>query len=270
MNFLFWNVNKQAILDEIIELATQENIDFLMLAESGFTDIQVLKALNTQSSGFYFLPDYVCKKIQVFGKFEPQSIKPLHGQERFTIKSIEAPKIGHLNLVILHYQSKVNWDLFDQSAHVSTIKYAIDNVERKTGHKNTVVCGDFNMNPFDAGMVQTTGFHSIMDKRIVLNKKSRIVDGIEYNLMYNPMWSFLGDMSRGDVAGTIYYSPAKPINYHWNMFDQVLMRSEMIQYFDDEYLNIVTKIGSKSLINQNNLIDENYSDHLPIKFRFNF
>jgi len=72
------------------------------------------------------------------------------------------------------------------------------------------------------------------------------------------------------VSGTHYYSPAKPINYHWNLFDQVIMRPGLIDYFDDGYLDIVTEIKGTSLLTEAGLIDaRHFSDHLPIKFCFN-
>jgi len=33
------------------------------------------------------------------------------------------------------------------------------------GHERTVLMGDFNMNPFEIGMISATGLHAVMDRR---------------------------------------------------------------------------------------------------------
>jgi hypothetical protein len=149
------------------------------------------------------------------------------------------------------------------------VKSFIDSVESLVGHKQTVVFGDFNMHPFEHGLVQSGGFHTTFE-RAIARRLVRKVEGVEYDFFYNPMWGFLGDLGKGKVSGTHYYSPAKPINYHWNLFDQVIMRPGLIDYFDDGYLDIVTEIKGTSLLTEAGLIDaRHFSDHLPIKFCFN-
>lgn len=134
------------------------------------------------------------------------------------------------------------------------------------GHKRTIVCGDFNMNPFDFGMVQSTGLYAVMDRKIA-QKKSRTVDGIEYDFFYNPMWGFLGDNGKGNVSGNMYYSPAKPINFHWNLFDQVIIRHEIANDLIDDKLKIITKLGDTNLLTENEQVSSKYSDQLPLKLK---
>jgi hypothetical protein len=124
--------------------------------------------------------------------------------------------------------------------------------------------GDFNMNPFEAGLVSADGFHGVMDKRIAL-KQSRTVLGQERKFFYNPMWSRLGDDSEG-CAGTYYYNPSNMINYFWNTFDQVLLRPSLLAGFNQDSLKVVDKINQTSLIN-NGKISNQFSDHLPIMLK---
>ena len=270
MNFLFWNTNKKANLHEIVELVKQQDTDLLMLAENTNSPAELLLKLNTKKTLFSFSPDPICNKIHIFTKFNAKNTKPLQGdtKQRFTTRRLFSSVFGEVILIVVHYQSRVNWGKNDQNAHIFELKKAIEYAEVEVGKNRTIICGDFNMNPFDDAMVQTTGLHAVMDKTIA-SKTSRTVDGKSYDFLYNPMWSFLGDMSKGDVSGTIYYSPANPVSYHWNMFDQVLFSPQLIPYFDENYINIVTKIGRKSLLSKNNIINKKISDHLPIKFSFN-
>ena len=81
------------------------------------------------------------------------------------------------------------------------------------------------------------------------------------------MWGCLGDNGKGGIPGTIYHNPSNSIQYFWNMFDQVLIRPDIIPYFDNDSLKIVTSGKSYNLLNANGRIDsERISDHLPIMF----
>ena len=77
------------------------------------------------------------------------------------------------------------------------------------------------------------------------------------------MWGFLGN---GVVSGTMYYNSSDHINYFWHMYDQVLLRPELIPFFDDKGLEIVTNIGSENLLSDIGIVNKKYSDHLPIIF----
>jgi len=80
---------------------------------------------------------------------------------------------------------------------------AILEAERRVGHARTVLIGDLNMNPFEAGMIAADGLNAVMDKRIAA-KGFRKVSGKRMQFFYNPMWSRLGDESIGP-SGTFYY-----------------------------------------------------------------
>lgn len=268
MNIGFWNINDNKLNSLIKQFIKEFDLDILILGESPYTPDEMLLLLNSEESNFYFAPGIICDKIQIFTKFKDELIIPIEESKRITARKLFSPKYGDVILIAAHYNSKVNWSNEDQSAHAPTFKYLIDSVENKMGHKRTIVCGDFNMNPFDLGMVQSTGLHAVMDKKIA-KKKTRTIDGIDYDFFYNPMWGFLGDNGKGNISGSIYYSPAKPISYHWNLFDQVIVRQELADDLDDNELKIVTKLGDVELLTENEIINSKYSDHLPLKFTIN-
>jgi len=264
MKIVFWNINKNDLAEELNLLAQEVNPDILFIAECQMSVSDILLALNNKKVNYFFNIDPVCSKILMFSKFHDKFVKPVKSNLRYTVRYIKVPTYVNFNLMCLHYQSKVNWDFADQAAHSVEISSIISDFERKTKLTNTLVIGDFNMNPFDFGMVQTTGLHSVMSKEIAL-KESRIVDGNEYPFFYNPMWSFYGDHGKGIVNGTIYNTLSKPINYFWNIFDQVLIRPNLIQYFDEDQLEILNNFGTSfSLLKSSNIINDSISDHLPI------
>ncbi len=267
MNFAFWNINRKDLTDAIVELVNENEIDVIFIAESNLKPSYILNKLNSKGPKYFYCPSNVCDKILVYSKFKDKIFPLLQDSPRIFARQLHSNKLNQsITIICLHYQSKVNWNNEDQAAHSTEMKLFIDSVENLVGHKRTIVCGDFNMHPFDNGIIQSTGFHTTMDRNIA-KKFTRKIGGKDYDYFYNPMWGFLGDLGRGKVSGTIYYSPAKPINYHWNLFDQVLIRPELIDYFDDDFLDIITNINSISLLNSSNIIDDiKFSDHLPIKF----
>lgn len=265
MNILFWNTNKKDLSDIVVALANENNIDMLFLAESGIKPHLLLTKLNNVSNRYYFNRIRGCEKIHIYTRYNDRALKIISETSRITARELYSYKLKEsISFICLHYQSKVNWDEGDQNAYSSEIQNFIKRVEAKTRHKNTIVFGDFNMHPFQNGMIQSTGLHSTMDANVALKRSRRIEDNI-YDYLYNPMWSFLGDNSKGKVSGTLYYSPSKPLNYHWNLFDQVLIRPSLIASFDNSYLDIITKFSNIDLL-KNGIIDNAYSDHLPIKF----
>ena len=157
----------------------------------------------------------------------------------------------------------MNWDDRDQAAEVCELAHQIRTLETRRGHARTILLGDFNMNPFDPGVVQAAGFHAAMTKAIA-STESRVVQGREYPFFYNPMWGFFGDRTPGP-PGTHYYR-AGHVSYDWNIYDQVLIRPQAFPWFDDK-IEIVTKIGEVDLLKKNGQPDPDVgSDHLPITF----
>jgi hypothetical protein len=84
-----------------------------------------------------------------------------------------------------------------------------------------------------------------------------------YGKFYNPMWKFLSN--EAPPYGTYFYDSGGIVNYYWHIFDQVIMRPQLIEAFDDDSLSIVTQIGGTSLLAKGKP-DKQYSDHLPIFF----
>jgi hypothetical protein len=67
----------------------------------------------------------------------------------------------------------------------------IGDEERHAGHSRTIVVGDFNMNPFEKGLVGASGLRATM-ARTVAERASRVIQGKPYSFFYNPMWGAPG------------------------------------------------------------------------------
>lgn len=121
------------------------------------------------------------------------------------------------------------------------------------------------MNPFETGVVATSGLHAVMT-RTIATKKGRVVQKDYYPYFYNPMWNLFGDYTDGP-PGTYYYYNSDHLSYFWNMFDQLLIRPNLLPFFRNETLKIVDKVGSKNLLTPTGIPDKKMSDHLPIIFK---
>lgn len=271
LNFLFWNINRKPLVKEISNIAKHNNIDVILLAENQNLDpIELLLALNSESSE-YELPNpiFQSNRIKVFTKFSNRFIIPVadDSESRFTCFKIKFPIIEELLVFGVHLPDRGNNQADSVSSYAGRIARRIKEIEKEQKLNNTIVMGDFNMNPSDPAMLDAESFHAIMDSEIA-KKESRIVSNKDYNYFYNPMWSLHGDIGN-NVTGSYYYKNAELVNYHWNVFDQVLIRPSLIDNFEKDSLKFVDFDGEKSLLKKNGIPDEKYSDHLPLMFTLN-
>lgn len=273
MKIGFWNIagqNNPLIKDLIFNWSLSCDLDAIVLLECEISATDILLSINrSQRSRYFWSPTpYPNAYFSVFTKLKSNFSLPIKEERRIQARNMIDPLYGNFSLVLVHYQSKLHWDDNDQNAHAPELKFFIDEMENQAKHDRTVVIGDFNMNPFQMGMVQTTGLHTTMDRRIA-ELGSRVVSGKTYKFFYNPMWSFYGEKGKGKVNGTHFYHSSKPISYFWNIFDQVILRPSLLDAFDEDSLEILTEINGQNLLTIQGRVDNTISDHLPVVFDLN-
>jgi len=122
------------------------------------------------------------------------------------------------------------------------------------------------MNPFDVGVVGAHALNAVMTRELA-RKEKRTVASQPYRLFYNPMWGHFGDRTPGP-PGTYFYAASTPGNYYWNVFDQVLLRPQLMD--DLVELRILDTDGCTSLVTPKGYPrSAETSDHLPVLFRLN-
>lgn len=260
MTLLFWNINRKHLAHEIKKLCDFHEVDILILAENKMEDVEVLKTLNENTDRIFTAPFNPSQKICFYTRYEKFEL--IHDDNFWgSIRKITHPLGIEFLLVAVHIQSKLHATDQEQTMIAARIAHEIDQREQEQGHTKTIVIGDFNMNPFEIGLINSDGFHAMMDQKIAL-KNERTVLGQSKKFFYNPMWSCLGDMSKGS-AGTYYYNSSGITNYFWHTFDQVLLRPSLLDTFDFNKLQIIDNIDKLSLI-KNGKISNKFSDHLPL------
>jgi endonuclease/exonuclease/phosphatase family metal-dependent hydrolase len=267
--FLFWNINGKPLADLIADLTHAHGVDLVILAESKITVVDLLLALNRQpTAGFHFCAG-LSNAITIYSSFSSAFLTPVFESERVSIRRLTLPARSELLLATVHFPSKLYWSNDSQAFECAELARRISIEEDKLGHRRTVLVGDFNMDPFETGMVAAAGLNSVMSRGIAA-REVRTVQGRDYRLFYNPMWGHFGD-ARSPTAGSYYYDSAQHVNYFWHMFDQVLIRPELAERFDSSHVKIVRSLASRSLVRPDGRPDTvAYSDHLPVIFELDF
>ncbi len=270
LKVMFWNVRK-AVSPKVIALAAQEHApDIIVLAESTEPIVELSSALNHRGGAQYYvppgLPPDVRRQLRILARFTPDTLKPVYDGHGISALRIETGVFPPLTLIAVHLRSKLNIDPEDQTLAATEIREQVEDVESRVGDSRTVVVGDFNMNPFERGVVSSNGFHAVMSRQIA-KRDFRTVANVSRKFLYNPMWTHFGER-RGRPPGTYYYDNSARTTYFWNIFDQVLLRPELLDDFDDGSVTVLTQIGESSLLKDDGQPDEvNFSDHLPLLFK---
>lgn len=192
MNCLFWNVNNREINNYLFDLIIENSLQLLVLAEYKDDWKALLRDLNLNSYNFYHHHKIGCERIDIFSIFPPDKIRDLNEKWHYTIKQIPHNSLNSINLVCVHLQSKMHSNDLDQLNEVGHLIEDIMDVEKnKSENENTIIVGDFNMNPYSIGILSAGGLHSYPTKFEAM-KRARTINKREYKMFYNPMWNFIG------------------------------------------------------------------------------
>jgi len=267
LRFLFWNLNRKRLAAAIGHIVRSREVDVVLLAENVIPPGEVVWALNSTGTADYTYAPGQCERIDVFSRLSGRMLVPVHESRHWSIRHLRLPGRTSIVVAAIHGISKAHWK-DDSQAH-ECIRFADDlrRSEQEVGHGNSLVIGDLNMNPFESAMVSAVGLNASMS-RAIAHRGARTVQGRSYHFFYNPMWGHFGDLA-ASPPGTYYREESEHVGYFWHMFDQVLLRPTLLQYFEHENLEIVSQIApggvQTSLLSSRGVPDASIgSDHLPI------
>lgn len=272
MKIAFWNINNKELSDLLVEFVNENEVDILLLAEVESQTVLnfIIKQNIINPKRLYtHIEDAKVNVLSSFSKSIFKTQKMDSNSPRWNSYEINIPSFIKLNLVCVHFHSKVNWSEDSLALECVNLARDIESLENTTGVSETLVIGDFNMNPYESGLVAANGLHAMPDlNHISSGKGNRKIDGVTYKYFYNPMWGFFGDKKL--PFGTHYYREPGHVSREWNIYDQVIYRPTLSKYIDTNKLEIIYNIGGQDLITALNRPDkENYSDHLPIIIEIN-
>ena len=266
--FLFWNLGKKDLRPLLNRAVRENDVDIVILAECRSRPEEILSGLNQDVVRFHSAFS-ACESIGIYAAFPRKFIRPVSEGARFTMRRIQLPLREEILLVAAHLPSKLRWKDNSQEQEVISLADDIRSAEVRRKHRRTVLVGDFNMQPFEDGMTGAKGLHGVMSRQVA-SRRSRIVQEREYPFFYNPMWSMMGDLSQGP-PGSYFYESAGHIEHYWWMFDQVLIRPELVSKTRNDGFRFLTMIGKQSLVDGKDRPDSKVgSDHLPLYFEVDF
>ena len=258
MKYLFWNIhNNNSILSLIVELVIEYNVDFIALAECA-NEIEICNQLNVFANNSYNIVDTIgCKRVKLISN--NSNIEQAYSSKYCSIQFIN----NNLFAAFVHLPSKLHNGLQRNIAEARDIALQLSVLEDKYCIDNIIVVGDINTNPYEYSSLAADAFHGIPFYNDSLRIK-RQIDYHTYKLYYNPMWRFYNN--RVEPFGTYYLANNDYCCSYWNIYDQIIMRPKLKQLFVEDSLEIITHIGSKSLLDNNGHPNVSISDHLPIVF----
>ena len=201
MNITFWNTHKNKKINEfLIALILEKNLDIMILAEYDDNIDYIINELYIKGKIYKKIYFLACKKIIIIcRKFI--NIELNDDSSNYASIAISTNKLK-FQLFVTHFPSKL-YALEDTRKLVAgTLKNDINKYDK------VLVVGDFNSNPFERTMSALSGLLALPTKNI----KNRKVQGIEKNVLYNPMWKFFGDFET--IPGTYYYNYSEDLTYY--------------------------------------------------------
>lgn len=276
INILFWNAKaskktlsdgpkeKERIENNLISLIIERRCDIVVLAEYDLDLNALCNKISLHSRDFKIaaIAKDTRVKLIIDTKFK---LELLRDSAYYFIYNIKCATLEFL-LSGVHLQSKLHATNADREMVAGDLIYKIQESEELVKHKNVIIVGDFNADPFEDVMVKGNMMHAIPFADIVIKKQSRKVAGKKYQMFYNPMWNFFGDLNF--PYGTFYYDAGGSMNFYHNIFDQAIFSANMTKHLDRENIKIIDSIKNCSLMDcKGNPNQEMFSDHLPIFFQ---
>lgn len=263
LTVLFWNLAGKDLGDQLSTLAVQQRADIIAVCEAKSLSREFLP--NSPAAWAEAAPIVAGHKIRLFfrgSNFRVQRVHE-HGLERIIIARIIL-KHTELLLAVVHLGSKASWSHNHLFAESLVIAGELRKVEARFRHRRTIAVGDFNMNPYEPGMMAAAGFHAVMTKRLALNE-DRTVQEETYPFFYNPMWGCFGDRTPGP-SGTYFFRNSDQLAPCHHIFDQVLLRPSLLSS-TPERVHILETCGDAPLCDDKGRPDRvRFSDHLPVVF----
>ena len=271
LNLLFWNLKRKSLAESVGLLAEEREADIVVLAEMPDSTEEILTQLRQYDRDFLagdrILPR---RRVSLYHRFSAAQVQTLHHAKFWTIYQLALSDEEPLVLVAVHMPAKLGIGYTGLDNRLPQFQQLCQDILREesaSGTDRTIVVGDLNQNPFDGELVHLEALNAVMDPEVAARVSCQR-DGRTYKYFYNPMWTAYG--RRQAPLGTYYYQEPDYVRYYWHVFDQVLLRPDLIPALGDEVPTAITELGGESLLRANGRPDDRrFSDHLPIALSLN-
>ena len=264
MKLLFWNLQKKELTSEVIELFNEQNPDLIGFAEGDGLDTSLL----TQSLRDEYDKDYIrvetpgCEKLIVFKK-APACVELMTQHKDYSLLKLSLNGQDYV-LCFVHLPSKLHQTDEQQRRACERLYNQVSAEEERHNIEKSIIIGDFNINPFESAMISFSGLAATNGIDCCL-RKSVMSDGETKKLFYNPMWTLYKDYKLR--PGSHRYIKTGVSVATWHILDQIVMRPDLVDFFNFDSLSFLTKTENYSYISSNG--KPSLSDHLPLVCEFN-
>ena len=271
LNLLFWNLKRKSLGEPVRLLAEEKEADIVVLAEMPHNSEEILSQLRKFDSNFLAGDEVLPKRrVSLYHRFSADQIQRLHDAQFWTIYQLEMSDEEPLILAAVHMPAKSALGYIGMNNRLPKFQQLCQDIlkeEIESGTDRTIIIGDLNQNPFDGEIVHLEALNAVMDPDVAARMSCQR-DDQTYKYFYNPMWNAYG--RRQAPIGTYYYQEPDYVRYYWHVFDQVLLRPELIPTLGDDLPTAVTEVGGESILKANGRPDDTrFSDHLPISLSLN-
>lgn len=263
MKLLFWNLQKKDLTKQIAELIYEQQPTIVSLAEGDKTPLTDLLALINSQNGhqYHHIDNPGCDKINILCS-KSINLELSHQHKDYSVIKINLSSEIYL-LCFVHLPSKL-YQLEDQQRRAcERLSKTIISEEELHNTENTIIMGDFNINPYESAMVSFSGL-AASNGIDCSQRRSVKSDGETSKLFYNPMWTLYSQYK--ERPGSYRYSQPGNNILSWHFLDQVIIRPNLVGKFDFNSLKFIIKTKNFTYTDKHGR--PSISDHLPLICEF--
>ena len=256
MKFLFWNIhNNGANIERAVEYGRRHCVDVLAFCEVPCDALSEIQTEGYNAVQHIDAPNGIEVLIR-------SGIDGFYARERKRYCIIHIGEKAGINAVVAHLNSDLHSSGREyRGASIETIKEDLEIEESKYENKNSLVMGDLNVNLFDDQITGWLGFNASLF-RCAAAKGQRKKHERSQDIFYNPMLQVYKDAESESEAKGTWHDKA---TNEWYCFDQVLMKSPLMNGFDVTRLKILSELDGEALVERHRP-KADISDHMPIYF----
>lgn len=173
LTFLFWNTGRRNLTVNVARLVAMHHVDVVVLAESPVLPGNLLLALNASQARYHYAEGQLCPRIQIYTSFPTTALEVVHYEEYSTLCALQLSSGQELILVATHMVSQLRNTLDTVNSRVRLLAETIREFETTRGHSNTLLVGDFNLNPFDRSLIAADALHGVSTKKLAEQRARR-------------------------------------------------------------------------------------------------
>jgi hypothetical protein len=281
LTVLYWNFKSQRAdrVSVVSRVVRRHKVDLLVLADTLVDLTELLDELRLVDGRFALWED-PWTTLKVFTRFPSTDLEHYGTAGQTTVWRLRRGGLDVL-LAAAHFYSRRTAGREVQDVLVEETRRTIIDAEQRANHRRTILFGDMNMEPFDKGIINhRTGLGALPTRGLTRKRSEDPSNNLRW--FYNPAWSRMGrepseygpHTYEDGPPGTYYYrSSLDPFNLYWCHYDQLLVRPELFDFFDDRSFRILATIPAADGGPDEELIRcDGYHwtmlgcDHLPILF----